>query len=257
MASEELKKVIEVWKSQNIEKPVKKELYLDIIDHVANVFAAGSFYYFIFNFLTLEVELVHNGVKKILGLEPEQLTLDKLGEIMLPEDREKFHEKEATAGNFLFNKISKEDIPLYKVVYLMRLKHINGKYKTILHQSKALVTSDDGKIQQVLVIHTDVSYLNIPFDHKISFISDKRPSFYALESGNNFKMLEDNFHELLTQREKEIIKKLSEGRNFNEIASLLYLSPHTINTHKRNILKKVNCKNSTELVAKCIREGII
>jgi DNA-binding CsgD family transcriptional regulator len=203
------------------------------------------------------VEVVHAGTKTVLGIEPEQLTLEKLADIMLDEDREKIHEKEQTAGNFLFNTIPLEDIPLYKVVYLLRLQHANGTYKTILHQSKTLVSTEDGKIQQVLVIHTDVTYLNIPFDHKVSFISNKRPSFYALETGVNFVPIEENSSNLLTHREKEIIRKLSEGKNFNEIAELLYLSPHTINTHKRNILKKLGCKNTTELVARCIREGVI
>jgi len=251
-------KVLKVWDSQNkILRPVKKELYLEIIEQVANLFTAGSFYYFIFNFHNKKIEVVHEGTKQVLGIDPSELTLEKLMEIMLPEDREKMHEKEMTAGNFLFYTIPKEDIPFYKVVYLMRLKHANGMFKTILHQSQTIVSSEDGKIQQTLVIHTDVTYLNIPFDNKVSFISSKRPSYYAVGAGTEFKLLENNCANVLTSREKEIIRKLAEGKNFNEIAAVLYLSPHTINTHKRNILKKVGCKNTTELVARCIREGVI
>lgn len=41
------------------------------------------------------------------------------------------------------------------------------------------------------------------------------------------------------------------------MATYFNVSPHTINTHKRNILKKSHCKNTAELVAKCIREGVI
>ena len=62
---------------------------------------------------------------------------------------------------------------------------------------------------------------------------------------------------LFTNREKEIIRKISEGYDFNNLAEHFNLSPHTINTHKKNILKKSHCKNITELVTKCIREGII
>jgi DNA-binding CsgD family transcriptional regulator len=253
-----LEKLLNVWEARNkILKPVKKELYLELIEQVAHLFAAGSFYYFIFNFHSKEIEVVHEGTKAVLGLDPKELTLGKLTDIMLEEDQAKIHEKEMTAGNFLFNTIPPEDIPLYKVVYLIRLQHADGTYKTILHQSKTIVSTEDGKIQQVLVIHTDVTYLNIPFDHKVSFISNKRPSYYALKTGFDFIPIEENCSKHLSQREKEIVKKLSEGKNFNEIAASLFLSPHTINTHKRNILKKVGCKNTTELVARCIREGII
>ncbi len=54
------------------------------------------------------------------------------------------------------------------------------------------------------------------------------------------------------------LKALEEmkGADFSE-DEILAVSPHTINTHKRNILKKSNCKNTTELITKCIIEGII
>jgi len=258
MEKEGIDKVLNVWESHNkILKPVKKELYLDIIEQVANLFAAGSYYYYIFNFETMKMDFVHDGTEKVLGIKADKLTLDSLLGRLHPEDIEKMHEKESLAANFLLNKISREDLPHYKVVYFMRILHSDGTYRTILHQSKTLVVSNEGKVQQVLGIHTDVSYLNIAFDHKVSFISDKKPSYYALETGDEYKRLDRSYSKLLTSREKEIIKKLSEGKNFNEIAVSLFLSPHTINTHKRNILRKVGCKNTTELVARCIREGII
>jgi DNA-binding NarL/FixJ family response regulator len=258
MEKKGIEKVMNVWESHNkILKPVKQELYLDIIEQVASLFAPGSFYYYIFNFETMKMDFVHDGVEKVLGIKPQQLTLDSLLSKLHPEDIEKLHEKESLAANFLLNKISREDLPHYKVVYFMRISHSDGTYKTILHQSKTLVVSDEGKVQQVLGIHTDISYLNIAFDHKVSFISDKKPSYFALETGDEYKRIDDNCSKLLTSREKEIIKNLAEGKNFNEIAVSLFLSPHTINTHKRNILKKVGCKNTTELVARCIREGII
>jgi len=58
-------------------------------------------------------------------------------------------------------------------------------------------------------------------------------------------------------REIDIIKSISEGKDFKNMATHFNVSPHTINTHKRNILKKSHCKNTAELVAKCIREGVI
>ncbi|MFO7674052.1 MAG: LuxR C-terminal-related transcriptional regulator, partial [Lutibacter sp.] len=62
---------------------------------------------------------------------------------------------------------------------------------------------------------------------------------------------------LFTKREIEIIIQLAQGENFKEIAALLFVSPYTIKTHRKNILKKSGCKNTAELIAKCIHEGII
>lgn len=253
-----ISKVLSVWESGNkIHNPVKKELFLDIIEQMANLFAAGSYYYYILDFENLELNMVSDSVRSILGIEPDVYPVSKLLEIVHPEDIEKMHEKETAAGEFLFNKIPKEQIPHYKVVYLLRMRHANGSYKTILHQSKTIVLSNDGKIQQTLGIHTDVTYLNMPIDHKISFISNRYPSYHSLQVGEELDLNNKSSLDAMTKREKEIVKLLSLGKNFNEMAKVLNVSPHTVNTHKRNILKKSNCHNTTELVARCIREGTI
>ena len=201
--------------------------------------------------------MISDSVKSILGIEPDTYPVTKLLEIVHPKDLEKMHEKETAAGDFLFNRIPKEQVPHYKVIYLIRLRHTDGSYKTILHQSKTLVLSNDGKIQKVLGIHTDVSYLNMPVDHKISFVSNKYPSYHSVQVGEALELNDKNGLSFMTKREKEIIQLLSLGKNFNEMARILNVSPHTINTHKRNILKKSKCNNTTELVARCIREGAI
>lgn len=253
-----ISKVLEVWESKNkILNPVDKELYLEIIEQMASLFAPGSFYYYVLDFENLEMNAVSQGIQSILGIEPGKYSLDKILEILHPEDLEKIHEKEATAGDFLLSKIPKEQIPHYKVVYLMRLRHTDGTYKTILHQAKTLLVSNDGKIQKVLGIHTDVTYLNMPIDHRISFVSNTLPSYHSLQVGEDVELLENSCAKLLTERERDIIKLLSKGKNFNEMAVILSVSPHTINTHKRNILRKSKCSNTTELVARCIREGAI
>jgi DNA-binding CsgD family transcriptional regulator len=251
-------KVMNVWKLENkILNPNSNKLAFEIVDQIASLFSTGSFYYFITNFVTYKMDFVNEGTLEVLGIEPDQFSVEKFFSLLHPEDLAKIHEKELTGLNFFKNNIAKEDIPLYKVVYLVRLRHTNGTYKTILHQSKAITMSKGGNIQQAVGVHTDVTYLNIPFDHKISLISTQRPSYYAIEISEPYSYIENTFSTVFTKREKEIIKIMSEGKNFNEIAELLFVSPHTIKTHKKNILRKAQCRNASELITKCLREGVI
>lgn len=60
----------------------------------------------------------------------------------------------------------------------------------------------------------------------------------------------------LTDREKEVIRLSAEGKSALEIAEHLYLSPHTINTHRRNIYKKLQINNVKELVKFAYDEGL-
>lgn len=258
MNAEDVSKVMNVWQSDNkILRPDKTKFSLEIIDQIAALFSVGNFYYYVLNFETLKMDVVHSGTREVLGIEPEQFTLQSGMQLMHPEDLARLYEKEAVSSDFMYGKISNEDMLLYKVVYMFRLKHSNGCYKTILHQAKALSVSLDGKIQYALGIHTDVTYLNIPFNHNISFISTIRPSYYAIYNNGVYTIKENAFKHVFTSREVDIIHKISLGKKFNEIAEQLHISPHTVNTHKKNILLKANCSNMAEAIAKCIREGVI
>ncbi len=258
MKETSIAKIKSVWEKDNtIFYPNKEGQVLEIVDQIASLFSAGSFYYYIINFRDLSFEYVHEGTREVLGIEPEDYSVSRYFDILHEEDLELMHKKEQLVADFLLNQISPEETPLYKVAYLMRLRHVSGLYKTILHQTKVINMSLDGKIQQVLGVHTDITHLNVPIDHKVSLISSKRPSYFSIATDTSLKLVENSFKELFTPREKEILKKISEGKSFIEIADLLYVSPHTINTHKKNILKKSHCRNTAELITKCIREGVI
>ena len=51
----------------------------------------------------------------------------------------------------------------------------------------------------------------------------------------------------LTIREIEIFLLIAEGTKNSKIAKKLFISPHTVEIHKTNILKKLNLKSSAEL----------
>jgi two-component system, NarL family, response regulator NreC len=61
----------------------------------------------------------------------------------------------------------------------------------------------------------------------------------------------------LTGREREVLQLLSEGHSNQAIASSLHLSPTTVATHRKNIMKKLHLHRITELVRYAIRNGII
>jgi DNA-binding NarL/FixJ family response regulator len=67
----------------------------------------------------------------------------------------------------------------------------------------------------------------------------------------------DDSYQLLTTREREILQLLAEGKSNKEVASLLNLSPYTVETHRSNIFQKLNLHNSAELILYAIRKGVI
>lgn len=60
----------------------------------------------------------------------------------------------------------------------------------------------------------------------------------------------------LTTRELEIVRMISDGSSTREIAEKLNLSHHTIYTHRKNVMKKLNIKSASELIIYAMNKGI-
>ena len=67
----------------------------------------------------------------------------------------------------------------------------------------------------------------------------------------------DDSYELLTSREREILQLLAEGKTTKEIATDLSLSAHTVDTHRSNIMRKLNVNSLAELILYAVRKGVI
>lgn len=63
--------------------------------------------------------------------------------------------------------------------------------------------------------------------------------------------------EPLTSREKEVLKKITEGFSNKEIADNLHISPRTVDAHRANIMEKLNVKNVVELIKYVMEKGVI
>ncbi len=64
-------------------------------------------------------------------------------------------------------------------------------------------------------------------------------------------------YSLLTDREKEVLQLLAEGRSNKEVAQLLNLSVYTVETHRTRIMQKLDLHNTAEIVLYAVRKKII
>jgi two-component system response regulator NreC len=70
------------------------------------------------------------------------------------------------------------------------------------------------------------------------------------------KGVEDSY-ELLTSREREILQLLGEGKSNKDVANMLTLSPYTVETHRSNLMEKLNLHSVPELILYAVRKGVI
>jgi two-component system, NarL family, response regulator NreC len=134
----------------------------------------------------------------------------------------------------------------------------------------------------ILSVHGDESYIMRALAAgarayllKSATDEDLVPAVHAVSSGKPFfspavaavlvedyvrqmqhKGLTDSYH-LLTDREKEVLQLLAEGRSNKEVATLLNLSLSTVETHRGNLMQKLNLHNTAEIVLYAVRKGLI
>ncbi|MCW3120331.1 MAG: hypothetical protein JWM28_4413 [Chitinophagaceae bacterium] len=228
-------------------------LELEFYKKLWNIFLIGDSYYFILNHHSLSFELVSKEIEDVMGYTPSEFNVEFMNDKLHPEDHSWF----LSLGNRLvefFSQLPIEKLMKYKVRYDVRYKKKNGDYARILYQGVMIEHDENGRILRTLGVHTDITYLKQEGKPVLSFLGmDGEPSF--LDAGLKNIFIESR--QELTRREKQVLALLIEGKLSKEISCILNISKQTVDTHRKNMLRKNNLNNTGELIGKAIRYGWI
>jgi DNA-binding NarL/FixJ family response regulator len=70
------------------------------------------------------------------------------------------------------------------------------------------------------------------------------------------RRIQDSY-DLLTDRERQVLQLLAEGKSNKEAAAILNLSPYTVESHRQNLMQKTGLHNTAGIVLYAVRKGII
>ncbi|MGB6083415.1 LuxR C-terminal-related transcriptional regulator [Moheibacter sp.] len=248
---EKIEKLVEIWKNipaidtQPIDLSQK-----EIIQQYMDIFHVGDCFYLIFNTQTAEMEYVDPKIISILGYNPEEFNLQLVMDSVHEEDIPYYFHYEKSAIRF-FTNLDPSVILKYKFSYDYRIKTKDGEYKRVLQQVVPIYYFPEGGARTI-GIFTDISHLNVQGIPKLSFIGMKgEPSYYNMHLQEEFRMTKN----LFTNRENQILNEVLKGVSSKEISEKLHISLLTVQTHRKNILKKSGCASLTELLTKSVREG--
>jgi len=133
----------------------------------------------------------------------------------------------------------------------LRIRNPQGQYINTLFQGYLFYSSIPYKTIYLLQVHTNIEWFKkIEYGYHYYAGNDmtyfKYPDEKMLMEGNIF-----------TNREFEIIKLVAFGNSSEQIAAILFLSKHTVNTHRRNILKKSDKAYISELIFELQEKGLL
>jgi two-component system response regulator NreC len=157
------------------------------------------------------------------------------------------------------------------------MPNLNG-----IEAARQITQANPGTAIVILSMHSDESYVLRALKAgakgyllKDSAESDLIRAVHAVAGGKSFfspavsKVLLDDYvrklqrsgaedaYDLLTAREREILQLIAEGKSNKDVANLLNLSVYTVETHRSNIMEKLNLRGIPELILYAVRKGII
>ena len=136
------------------------------------------------------------------------------------------------------------------MTFLYRRK--SGEYFQILQKVMVVETDEHGYPILYLRYLFDISHLVKP---SVGLIINSPDETLIWTYSLHKKCLQQV--NLLSTQEKKILVLLAKGKQSKEISDMLFVSSHTIDTHRRNLLKKTHCIDSTALITFAKMTGLI
>ena len=189
------------------------------------------------------------GFNKLLGYEDAEMDLAGVFGNIHPDDASLV--KRITRLGILHCLDNPDPQAFYKLMITNRYRNKAGKYIRVLTKIDVLETDAKGTLLKLLVSLKNISFMDASAQVQWVF---EAPN---LNLDDFFNEVYAPYQAFFTPRELEIIKEMMQGTNNNKIAGNLSISPHTVATHRKNILKKAQCSTIDQLTKYCKEIGVL
>lgn len=207
-------------------------------------------FFFFVDLININILFTSKRSLQMVGVNPADLNLYHFYDITHPDDIQKL-----CLGRAKLLKLAHDIFVAEKGIAFLstnhRMRNPSGNYSSILLQLYLFYSTVPHKSVYLLKIHTNIDWVK-KIKHGFHY--------YLGDDLSNFRYPDEELlgiNHPFSDREFEIIKLIASGMSSEEIAQKIFLSVHTINTHRRNILKKSGKATLSELIYDLIDQGII
>jgi len=240
---ETYKKIFESYGHDSLHEHINKIIELDAF------LPYNSTFFCLTNTQTLSFEFVSKNMFSCLGIKSSVLKekgMRYFWSRMHPDDVEPWLSALNELMNLTVNEISIDERKKMSYTWNYRFKNAKGKYVNIIQNTTPLEFDIDNKPILGLAHYTVLS-------HKIKMDVCATAKFLNANNEYETKYFNNFSQKLLTNgvsnRERDIIRLLVLNYSSKEIASKLFITSNTVDTHRRNIIHKLNIHTTGELVA--------
>lgn len=221
-----------------------------LIEELEDLMEINNQFLYMADAIQMKIHFTSKGSKALLGIASDELSFYHFMEATHPSDIQRLNlgrAKIVKIAQDLF--IAEKGYSILSTNYKYRIP--SGKYSDFLVQCYLFYTAIPYKTVFFLKIHTNIDwYKRIKNGYHYYIGTDlscfRYPDNDLLRKGNIF-----------STREFEILKLIASGLGSEEIAGKLFLSVHTVNTHRRNVLLKSGKTHISDLIYDLRDRGVL
>ena len=236
------KTIFESYDKPSLETHIQKIIELDAF------LPYSSTFFCITNTQDLKFEYISKNFNSCLGIDPKILDTQGMRYFwsrIHPDDVEAWLKALNDLMEFTLKEIPEDKRKRMNYTWNYRFKNSNDEYVNIIQNTTPLAFDADMK-PIIGLAHYTVTNPNIKMQITASAKLLNDNNQYETKYFNNFsqKLLKDG----ISNRERDVIRLLVLNQSSKQISEKLNISSHTVDTHRRNILKKLNISSTGELI---------
>ncbi len=198
--------------------------------------------------------LIRNGIQHILEESVEQITpfscetVDKFTTYLQRQRPDILFFEKSNRSIYTHDvlRIIRRQFPSMKIILIANLENASELVETFEMGIEAFMTyeCDQDEIQKSIanVMNGEKFYCQKVLARILEIQQPKVGSCKAVQ---------------LTDRETEIARYIAEGNTNKQIAAMLCISPHTVHTHRKSLMKKIGVNSATDVARYAFNEGLI
>lgn len=242
--------------SGSSDDPLLTEDFEKRLASLANAFPlldrSASFFY-LFDFVNMRYLYVSESIKNIVTGYVAKDWIENGPEWVLskvyPNDVRRLKDLHKELFSFYYT-LAVEERKEYKYSWEFRLVRKDGQIIWLMQQGCFIEIDEQGRPMLTFDTLSDTTHLKKDNSMSLTMFKDENSPKLKLYFPISGK-------EPFTKREIELVKLLSSGLSSKQLADRLSISPHTVDTHRRNMLKKCGVTDSIRLVAYARENGLL
>jgi DNA-binding CsgD family transcriptional regulator len=215
----------------------------------------GPSFYAILDYTDYQYKYVSDAITDVLGYTP-QLVLEGgltfFSTIVRPEDQLLITKNWQIIPSYC------QSLPLHILrnsCYTSdwHIRHKEGHWIHMMQQTIKLETDDEGHFLYEFFKYTDITHWQKP-SQVYALLTTPEPQYNLIYFPKDDWKIQGP---IFSQAEQRIVELLAEGNQSKDIAEELHISPHTVDTHRRNMLRKTKSNNTQDLIRFAYLSGSI